>query len=184
MNIITYALSCFLFCVSLPASADLISPQVEEAQHRLQANPNTYDRVDNFCKDKKPGASCTMPGTIFAGGGEGICQNYFNRNESTIEMSCIRQSEIRIDRDIPEWGASSPTDRFCKGKNAGNPCTVELSYQGRTEHPEGVCKEMTETQRYYRQGYHTNYRSVLSCEPPHEVEHTFTAVSWHEKLLP
>jgi hypothetical protein len=184
MRLTTYTLSCFLLCFSLHASADLISPGIQEAHERLNANPDDYDSVDNFCKDKKAGTACSMPGTVFAGGGEGVCNNHINRDKSIIEMSCVRKEEVYIERNLPDWGSStSPVDQFCHEITVGNPCTIELKYKGNTEHLDGICKHITETRTYYRYGNQREYRTVLRCEPPTVVEHIFTPVSWRKKLL-
>lgn len=205
----------------LSASADMISPEVQRAQERLQANPNVYDRVDDYCKDKKPGAVCSIPGNTFAGGGEGICKNAFNPWKSTIDLSCVRKGEVWIDRKLPEGGFvndsnlcarekdedcgfgkkipggpecpsrwnckpmnPTPADQFCKNKNVGSSCTVELIYQGKTERHDGICSMIVETERFYYQGHREATRNVIRCEPPPVAPRNFSPVSWHKKLIP
>lgn len=203
-----YILATVLICSFLPASADLLRPGVESARERLRANPDTYDRVDNFCSGKQPGASCTIPGTTFSGGGEGACKSIIGQYETLIDLTCIRNAEAVIDRKLPgrlpdgKFGESSlckdmvrgveadcesmgqiPYDQFCKGKNIGSRCTVELRYQDKIEHHEGICKEITEYEFYSRR-YNTRSRRIVSCEPPPVAPHTYTPVSWWQKIIP
>lgn len=76
-----------------------------------------------------------------------------------------------------------PADRFCEGKAADSPCTVELSYQGSTERNEGVCKMVVETEGFYYQGRRLAKRDVIRCEPEQPVPHEYKPVSWWQKLL-
>lgn len=95
-------ISTALLC--LPAAADLLPPQAHEAAMRLRANPDAFDRIDNFCSDKKRGDACTIPGSVLAGGGEGVCKNELNRSTFTIDLSCEREGRVAIDRKLPEGG--------------------------------------------------------------------------------
>lgn len=195
-------------CASAPALADLLPPQVSAARERLQANPDTYDRVDGFCKGKKRHAACVIAGTTFAGGGGGTCESNFNSQSSTIDRSCVRTDEVSIERQLPDdgfvvdsdlcqdngkgsdrqWNCVAtippPPDRFCKGKDVGQGCTVELNYQGKTERHAGVCKSVVETDDFYYQGHRTATREVIRCEPPSVTPHIYSKVSWRQKLLP
>ncbi len=195
-------------CVCHTASADLISPAVQSARDRLSANPNTYDRVDNFCTGKKPGGACLIAGSTFAGGGEGTCRNNINTETSTIDLTCVRNDEVLIDRKLPAGGfvydpelcrlgedkesgqkwdckpmVPTPADQFCKGKGLGSRCMVELTYRGRTEQHSGTCKQVTETEKFYFWGYRTATRQVIRCEPPPVPPRTYTPASWRQKLL-
>jgi hypothetical protein len=105
---------------SICARADMISPDVERARERLKNNPNVYDRVDDYCKDRKPGAVCSIPGPTFAGGGEGVCRNEYSSSSPTIDLSCVRSGEVQIDRKLPDGGfvhdaslCSRPKDKDC-----------------------------------------------------------------------
>ncbi|MBO9538078.1 hypothetical protein [Herbaspirillum sp.] len=89
---------------SLPTLADVIPPQAAEAAKRLAQNPNAFDRADQYCKDKKVGNACSIPGNPFAGGGEGICRNELNRNSSTIDLNCERATSPIIERGLPSGG--------------------------------------------------------------------------------
>lgn len=201
-------LAAVLACAGLTASADLISSEVREAHERLRANPDTYDRVDNFCAGKKPGAACSIPGNTFSGGGAGLCSNSINRETSTIDLSCVRNGEVWIDRKLPDGGfvndpalcqreegkesdhrwncqpvSPPPSDQFCTGKKLGSRCIVELVYQNKKEKHEGLCEEITETESFYFEGHRTATRQVIRCEPPLAASRTYTPVNWREKLF-
>ncbi len=209
MRLLFYGLATAFICSSLPASADIILPEVAAARERLQATPSTYDRVDNFCIGKKPQASCTIPGSTFSGGGVGTCENTVTQNGSTIDMSCVRNGEVWIDRKLPVGGYISdpylckigedkesgqkwdckpivptPSDQFCKGKNIGSRCIVVLRYLNKNEQHEGTCKQLTETENFYYQGHRTETRQVIRCEPPQAAMRTYTPVHWQQKLFP
>lgn len=208
MRLLRSILAASLACSCIPASADLISPEVQSARDRLRANPNTYDRVDNFCTGKKPGDACSISGSTFAGGGDGSCSNSINKTTSTIDLTCVRNGEVWIDRRLPDGGfvndpelckmgedkesgqkwdckpmVPTPADQFCKGKSLGGRCTVELTYRGRTEQHNGTCKQVTETEKFYFWGYRTATRQVIRCEPPLVPPRTYTPASWRQKLL-
>lgn len=202
-----------MVCLATPAIADVLPPAVADAEQRLRANPKAYDRVDEFCAGKKPQAACVIPGSVFAGGGAGTCRNGINRGEGTIDLACVRNDEVAIDRRLPEGGFVSderlcraaeeearaynrparrvnckpivptPADRFCKGVAPGAACTVELNYQGRVERHEGVCKQITESEHFYYFGPQTAKREVIRCEPPQATTRTFKPVSWVKKLF-
>lgn len=209
MRPLSLLLFAALICRCLPAAADVISPEVAAAENRLRDNPKTYDRVDNFCSDKKPGAPCTIWGTVFSGGGAGTCVNAVNPSGSTIDLTCVRNDAVQIDRKLPDGGfvdepylcelgedketgqkwnctptIPTPSDQFCQGKSTGSRCTVELTYQGKKEWQAGICSEAVETQRFYYQGHRTATRQVIRCDPPVVASHTYTPVSWRKKLLP
>jgi len=212
MRLLSYGLATALIGSFLPASADLISPGVRIAAERLRDNPNTYDRVDNFCNGKKVSAPCSIPGTTFSGGGDGICRSAVNQDESTIDMSCVRNGEAQIDRQLPQGGfvredlclngvfenaergrnmrwsckptLPTPSDQFCTGKSIGARCTVKLHYQDKNEQHEGTCKKITETESYYQRGHRTAKRDVIRCEPPSAVVRSFAPASWRQKLVP
>ncbi|MES3025973.1 MAG: hypothetical protein V4857_30700 [Pseudomonadota bacterium] len=97
-------LAMLAMCVPNFCRADLISPQVQAAQERLRANPNTFDRFDTYCAGKRPGALCTIAGNTFAGGGKGVCTNAINESKSSIDLSCVRSERVEIDRKLPAGG--------------------------------------------------------------------------------
>lgn len=141
-----------VWSVSLPVSADVMPLEVREAQDRLYANPMVYDRVDDFCKGKKPGASCLITGTTFSGGGEGMCTNLVNRSQSpiTIDLSCVRISETRIDRKLPSDGFVVDMDlcqkeekecKFGKKVSDGTECRIHWNCKPVTPTPsDQFCK--------------------------------------------
>jgi hypothetical protein len=197
-------------CFSLPVYADLLPPQAADAITRLQHNPDAFDRVDNFCKGKKKGDACTLPGNLFEGGGEGRCINEINRTTFTLDMSCQRPATVFIQRQIPEEGyvhdaqlcrqqeaavargeaprwncAPHPVklaDQFCRDKSVGDVCRVELRYDGQRHSFDGACQHVTETAGFYYQGRRQKTREVIRCEPLKTVTRTFTPVSWWQKL--
>lgn len=97
-------LAAVMLGACLPAGADLIPPEAAPAALRLHKNPKAFDRVDNFCKRKRVGDACSIPGGAFAGGGEGMCRNDLNRTTLTIDLSCVREGQVTIDRKLPAGG--------------------------------------------------------------------------------
>jgi len=208
MNLFRYSLLLLLSCSCLPGRADVVPPEQAAAKIRLYDNPNAYDRVDNFCKGKKNGATCSISGSTFSGGGEGICTSAVDRENASIDLSCIRKGEVDIDRKLPEGGfvndsylcqmgedkqtgqkwnckpaSPTPADRFCQHQPVGGRCTVELTYQGKLERHEGICRQMTETKNFYYMGRRTATREVIRCEPPETATRVYTPASWWQKLF-
>ncbi len=201
--------SCVLLLhVSLRAHADVMPPQMGRAEERLRENPDTYDRVDNYCKGKKPKAVCLIAGSTFAGGGEGTCVNRI-RGDGNIDLTCERSEKAWIERKLPEGGFvadhdlcmgrhgklegteynctpldPSPSDQFCTGRRVGGACTVVLTYKGKTEKHAGICRNVTETESFYHWGHREATREVIRCEPPSIPQRTFEPVSWAQKLIP
>jgi len=206
-------LAAALASCTVPALADLIPPEAEAAAKRLRANPKAFDRTDEYCTDKKVGEACTIPGSAFAGGGEGVCKNDLNR-AGTIDLSCKREGFMNIDRKYPEggfvadaticreleqrkrentpyppeWNCTpldpTPTDQFCAGKAVGAACTVTLSYLGKPEQAQGVCKHDLQQQGFYYQGRRTLSRLVIECQPAEALpERKYTPVGWWQKLM-
>lgn len=199
--------------VGLPALADVLPPEAANAMKRLLDNPRAFDRTDEYCKDKTVGEACVLPGNTFAGGGEGVCKNEFNRAEAVIDLSCVRERAV-IDRKLPEGGfvndeylcrevvqaqrdgvpmpsewnctplKTPPRDQFCAGKDPGAACTVALLYQGVREQFPGVCKEETQTQGFYYQGHRKATRQVVQCQPREPLPpRSYTPVGWWQKLM-
>jgi hypothetical protein len=199
----------FLICYCAVTWADVISNEAYNARERLSSNPNIYDRVDSFCKGKKPKSACVIPGDILAGGGNGICVNSFDDRYSTIDMVCVRKGELLLDRQLPEGGYVAdfsfckdganregyptanckplkppPKDRFCREKSIGSACSVELTYNNKKLTEAGVCKEVVEmTDSYYHYGRHRDARTVIRCEAPSLPERIMTPASWFDKLF-
>ncbi len=106
------------------------------------------------------------------------------------EYMCGLKARATTDKDLLKesrhWNCTPlklpPTDIFCKDKTVGNRCTVELDYQGNKESHDGVCKVVTETNRFYYHGHRTSTRDVIQCEPEHPVMHQYTPASWRQKL--
>lgn len=95
-------LTLALATLGLPALADVLPPEGASALMRLRDNPQAFDRTDEYCLDKKVGHACSIPGDTFAGGGAGSCKNAFNRSAMRIDLSCVRDLQVRIDRQLPE----------------------------------------------------------------------------------
>ncbi len=176
-------LGVLLFAGSLPAWADLINEDVREAQERLFSNPQIYDRVDQYCKGKNPESACEISGTVWEGGGKGVCVNRYSQTEKSIDLFCKRADEIRIFRGTTD---GSNADRFCRGKKVGSVCTAEFIYQGDEMHADGKCvenfvrKSPYERERYGGHQYATHRE--IRCEPP-AVARTYTPASWTKKLF-
>jgi hypothetical protein len=89
-------------CVIATVYADVLSLDAENAQQRMQENPDIYDRVDDFCRDRKPQMACTISGSTFSGGGTGTCVREYSGKSKTIDLYCVRTSEVLIDRQLPD----------------------------------------------------------------------------------
>ena len=183
----------------LSALADVIPPQAAEISKRLAANPRAFDRSDEYCNGKKVADACTLPGNLFAGGGEGVCKNDTTRWSTSIDLTCVREGNTVIERKLPEGGfvdskwhcrdagklgsnglpepspwnctptVPTPRDQFCAGKETGAACTVQLRYQGRQEEFPGICKEEQQSQEFYYQGPQSRTRQVIQCQPPESL---------------
>lgn len=210
MQTFKHALILLLLCGAVPAQADLLSPVVEAARERLSNNPKTYDRADQFCKGKDPQEACVIPFSPLVGGGEGICKNYVNRRTETIDISCVVTHEPQIDRQLPpggfvgdrfrcpvgvahqynpDWSCTPlptpPIDRFCKDLPVGSACTNEFQLNGKTEHEQGVCKQVTEKQVFEPHPHDVTVttREVIRCEPTSRFKQEYSNISWWQKLL-
>lgn len=107
------------------------------------------------------------------------------------EALCNRQANAKTEAEKQEsrqWNCTpmqpAPADRFCVGKAINGGCTVELVYQGKVERHEGVCKTVTEIDRFYYQGRRIAIRDVIQCEPDKPVRHEYAPASWWKKLAP
>jgi hypothetical protein len=128
MNQATRIFASILFALAcIPAPADVIPPHVREARDRLQANPNTYDLADQFCTGKKRGDSCTLSGTPLEGAGSGLCQPEI---AGKIQLTCIRNANVTIDRQIPAGGFVSndwACQRYLQAVSRGQPLPTRPS---------------------------------------------------------
>ncbi|ENO89516.1 hypothetical protein [Thauera linaloolentis] len=186
------------------AWADLLPPPAEAAIKRLERNRNAFDRSDQFCAGKFRGDACAILGSRLAGGGEGVCDNEINRATFTIDLYCKRTGLALIERSLPKdgfvaeaalcadaeasrpWNCAplpeTPADRFCQGKSIGQACTVAMSYDGRPEQHEGICREETQREGFYYQGRRVATRQAILCMAPEAVERRYRNASWLEKL--
>ncbi|MCO5401593.1 hypothetical protein [Ralstonia soli] len=207
-------LALALISNSFAAIADVIPPPLSEKEiyKRQKDNPKTFDRTDAFCSGKFAGAACTIPGTAFSGGGEGQCRTSVAPSETTIDLECVRQDDVFIDRQYPEggfvadrelcksgqadngvppasskWGCTplvpAAADKFCRNKAIGAACTVELTYRGQRGLYEGVCKQLSQTNYFYFRGSRAARRDVVQCEPVNETAHTYAPATWWQKLM-
>ena len=164
--------------------ADLIVPEVAQAQQRFTDNPTIFDQTDQFCTDKGIDAACTLPGTVFEGGGNGQCKRELT--DLKISLQCQRTESVEIERQIPETFSVEPpfpkvTDRFCTKKKAGDKCSVNLNHAGKEETYDGVCEENRDEQGYRLR---PQVRLVLSCEPVKKLPaRVYTPVSAVKKLF-
>lgn len=198
--------------INTPSLADLMPIGVYQAQERLQAHPERYDRADQFCADKRVNALCTRPGSVFSGGGPGTCRTSIDPSLHSIDLSCVLHNEAVIERDLPQNGyhasddicqdglpptlaqrgidcapAASgpmPVDRFCKSHFVGERCDVSFVHLHQTLRDSGTCQVVTEEQHFYFRGRRTALRNVLRCEPIQPVQQNFTTTSWWERVRP
>lgn len=196
-------------CCIATVRADVIPTFSKPAESRLKDNPNAYDRVDMYCVGKRLHDACSIPGSTFSGGGAGLCisrviiEYPFMRRYATIDMTCVLQEPVVIARDTPchpdanfqrddngrysrtdkfcEPLLPTPPDRFCRDREIGAACMVELSYQGKQEQEQGVCK-MTEETVGHEDGYPAK-RPVIFCQPLAAAARNFVDVPWWKKMF-
>lgn len=179
---ISLVAACLLLAHS--AVADVILPEVAEAQKRFNDNPGIFDQTDQYCTDKAIDAACTLPGNAFEGGGNGQCKRELTGLK--ISLQCQRTDRVEIDRKIPDTFSVTPpfpkvADRFCTKKKAGDACTVELTHNGKPESYPGVCAESQDEQGYRLR---PQVRLLLSCQPASKApERTYTPVGTIKKIF-
>jgi hypothetical protein len=96
----------WFLCFFLPslALADTLPYWQIDLRQKMQNDPNTYDRADQFCAQKKVGSPCTIPGNPFEGGGTGTCQTRLNDRQPTIDSLCTFTGLREVMRKIPDRG--------------------------------------------------------------------------------
>lgn len=209
-RILFVTLACCLSGFSSLAVADVLLPEVGLLQQRARENPKAFDRGDQFCVSKSVGSPCEIPGNPLEGGGKGVCVQKINKVDQTLDAIC-EVPEPQIDRGIPEgryqvdarlcnngnMGAALQSeqagcepvppvsDRFCNGKQQGDPCKVDLIQQGQRGSYPGRCTLATEEKRFYMYGKQTKRRPVLSCqaEKPLVRHLTKPASGWLQRLV-
>lgn len=187
-------LAASLVYLWLPVHAQIPPESRKQAIERLRADPTIYDRVDNFCQGRQRMDSCWMPGSVFAGGGAGTCKRQIQHDHgtgvTTIDLMCLRNAKVVIDRDLPTGGfaldpatcakmhsinACRPldpmaSDRFCRGRQPGEVCTAELTHEGTIEQHQGLCSQLVEYQGY---GLHRAKRDVIICRAKERIRRTY-----------
>ena len=163
-NIVIY-LSASVLLINLNLTyADVIVPEVANAQKRFADNPTLFDQTDQYCTDKKIGASCQISGNVFEGGDAGTCQRSLVNLK--IALQCQRTEKVIIDRKLPNVFSLRPPfpkvfDQFCAKLKAGETCKVNLIHNGKPEQYTGICKQHRESSGYRLR---PQVREVLSCE--------------------
>lgn len=94
-------LTFFVYCAT-SASADLLPLEARDMVERLSAHPKIFDRFEISCEGKKVDSPCNIIGTVLQGGGHGVCKNWPNVDNNTIDLTCERNDSVIIDRQIPE----------------------------------------------------------------------------------
>lgn len=187
-------LTACLICVWLPVHAEIPPQALKQAQDRLIADPQVLDRTDNFCQGRQYKDACRMPGSVFAGGGDGTCARTFyyvhSTGVTTIDLTCKLDAKVVIDRKLPTGGfaydparckmmhsltACRPldqmaSDQFCREKRPGQSCTAELTHEGKPEQHEGICVQTVEYRGY---GVSRAKRDVILCRPEDAVRRTY-----------
>lgn len=166
-------LSVVLFGTSMSTYADIVLPQVQNARARLSANPDTYDRVDQYCKDKKPAADCVISGPTFSGGGKGVCKNDYNGKEDSIDLACVRSDQILIDRKLPEGGFVNDSE-LCRLQKENNCLTEKDPFHDPkcAEHMFWQCSPMVPTpQDQFCQGKDIGSSCVVELIYQGKIEH-------------
>lgn len=186
---------------TLPALADVLPPMAFETRERARNDPNTYDQADTYCKGKQIGTACTMPGTVFDGGGAGICTQMVSDNYRTIDAVCKPQETFSINRAIPDSlfviegysctdaAQKSPladvlkreqitctpqplvADSFCRDLKEGDACTAQVTTRQGQQQFAGRCQTVEEYKRFYYQGRNAAVRKTLQCNSASPVQH-------------
>lgn len=177
-----------LLLLASVARADLLPPGASEARQRYEKFQDVYDRSDQFCRNKEVGASCTIPGTAFEGGGAGVCSRDLADRATQIDLRCKLSAPARIERRVPDGpffrGSCTPdeekaaknagltckdpepvADRFCAGRKVGDTCNAEFTVDGKQQSEAGRCGVTTEEYSYYQYGRRTATRRVVLCQP-------------------
>lgn len=198
------------FAMSGLLQADVISQQAWNAEQRFNQFPNVFDRTDQYCLDAKVGAACVIPGTAFAGGGQGVCERDFEHGRRYIDLRCVPINQPRIERQIPDGrfrrdardcddnpqnkkevrpfecvDPAPVSDHFCRDHRNGDACIAEFMLAGKPQQESGRCTMTIEQYKYYHYGYRIATRPVLQCiaiQPAPAA--VFTPVPLSKKLLP
>ena len=196
---------CILSAFAGTVSADVIPFEVEEAEKRFDTNPKAYERVDQYCINKKINETCSVPGNLFEGGGVGKCERELKSERDYISLTCTLQNSVTIHRQIPDgefryddsicrsllkvYSCKEPpivTDQFCRLKKVDETCTIELTSDGYVpEKFQGVCKINIQEKHYWehRREYRTATRRILTCDPAQPTpQRVYTEVNTLEKL--
>lgn len=127
--------AALLFFISVSASADPMADAMAQRWgfERLAVNPDAHDRVDQFCWGKRLGDSCSIPGSVFAGGGDGACRSEPRHLPSTdsftIDRVCLRAGTVVIDRGLPRGGYLKSADE-CARPAAQSPAATRAPPPG------------------------------------------------------
>lgn len=168
----------------------MLPPHAKEALQRFEQNPKLYDRVDQFCQNKTIDTACTIPGSAFEGGGDGVCKRNLPNFSQEIDLRCTLESTLEIDRRIPdgpfrkgqhqcndrpenpsEYGEMScidpppVADRFCAGHKINDQCTAVFNIAGNDKSEVGRCRITIEERKNYEYGHQLATRRVLQCLP-------------------
>lgn len=166
----SHACALLIMLCLAPAHADLLPPGDFLLRERMKAELGFYDEADQFCRAKAVGAPCSLPGHAFDGGGDGRCERRLEARGHHAQLICTLKPAYTIDRQLPKspyqfsptacWAwthdkafrermaylnarcepAPVAADRFCKGKQANEACTAEITFQGRQEQRPGRCE--------------------------------------------
>ncbi|RAU20285.1 hypothetical protein CU669_19150 [Paramagnetospirillum kuznetsovii] len=192
-------LSAFIVALALsipiPAHADLLPPGWEKLQQRIK--DGGFDVADQFCRDKKVGEACAIPGNSFEGGGQGICRAQLRRNWGEIRSACVLDDPAHMERVVDgEWWAERCTalervrsqlpnatcepkppiaDQFCAGKSAGDDCTAEVWVKAGMERYSGKCVQFRNTSAimFHPGDGERLLRDEIHCRPEHPVRRIF-----------
>lgn len=176
------------------AIADVLPPQALGLEERFRNYPGTFDRYDQWCDGRRVNDDCLIPGSPVEGGGEGTCQRLVQTGGSQIDLLCVRKLRLDIERDLPRdsWGADAAlcenakssdsmaqilkglgwlcgerpvvADKYCRGRQVGQQCTLNYSLDGQEKTFSGICRRDLEFQSSYYQGRRTLTRVTLMCE--------------------
>jgi len=202
-----FLLLCGVLLWGSAARADLIPPEEQVLIQRMQET-EAFDEADQFCRGKKPEATCAMPGNAFEGGGEGICSRQMNRSRDTIQLVCVQAEpfeyeagvtppldnerilcEVGIEELSPAQQANCPTliaakpvDRFCAGKAPGDACEVDGMVGEAKASFSSLCALTEETGSLYFRGHRSVSREELRCKAKQAFVRDFSAVNFWDRL--
>lgn len=138
------------------------------------------DNINLQCRQLGPPLPNRIPDTLYA----------------TTRPFCAEGNRTHINangetEEIPDSNGSFTcgavplaVDPTCQGKQPGNSCQISSSYDGANELSPGVCTKSTQSRGVRYPSFPVRaIREVISCEPLHHVQRSWSKPSFFDKLF-